>query len=354
MANYFGRMLDSVPLEPGDPQQSVGPPQQPVPPANEQELMQRTTMWDQFLQKLTDDKNFRDGILSFGTNLIQPRGPGQTQAGAFGQAVNVGRETYRRGATQDYQRSREGRLDALEERRVGAQEAQTASNIAGQEAQSESVRAATKRLNDMAPLEKQQLQQIVNQLKATNDPELLDLIKDKYFTGIELTGAQTALLLKQAELLPEEIAARYASSAQPASAVQELQVVANALRAEDPSLTPSQALLRAQDRQRGLEMKTPAEYAIEQQELLETMNIMAVDDTSRNRNNALIANNIAQYNALWLERQGTKSKAPESGLTPEQQAKLDQAVAEHRRRFGEPPTAEEMAQYRQMVMQSAQ
>ena len=144
---------------------------QPRPPANEQELAQRTNAWQRFLGALTTDPNLRNSILTFGATAMQPRQGGQTQAGQIGQAIGAGLQTYDTGKRADRQESRADRqLKAYEQ-----QVSQQGESLRGNQA-----------------LRQVQIKQIEQAIAAT-DPST-----PQGKAALDYMGAQTTALLAQA------------------------------------------------------------------------------------------------------------------------------------------------------------
>jgi len=84
-----------------------------------EDLETRKGGWKDFLTALRERPDANEALIRFGLGLMQPRAPGQTQAGAFGQAATQSLDFLQANKAAKAK-------GALEERRVGATETQAA------------------------------------------------------------------------------------------------------------------------------------------------------------------------------------------------------------------------------------
>lgn len=137
---------------PATPQVQGG--QQAAPPKSPEELQQRVGLWKQFLEKLRTDPALQDSLMRFGTTLMQPIQPGQSEAGQLGTALQSGANALRQGQARTAATEAAGRKEArdverldLERRRTtaGAEQGAEQVDINQQRADTEQFRAVTDR-----------------------------------------------------------------------------------------------------------------------------------------------------------------------------------------------------------------
>ena len=73
----MGAQLNGIPAETQAP-----------PPKTPEELQQRKSQWDVFIEQIKADPNVQMAMLRMGTNLMQPVAPGQTAAGHLGKSLD--------------------------------------------------------------------------------------------------------------------------------------------------------------------------------------------------------------------------------------------------------------------------
>lgn len=74
------------------------------PAANPQELGDRMNLWSQIAYKFQSDPNLQRSLMLTGAMLMQPKQPGQTNAGNIANAAVVGTNAYQMGQAADFER----------------------------------------------------------------------------------------------------------------------------------------------------------------------------------------------------------------------------------------------------------
>ena len=165
----FGNMLNpvsSIPNVSSTPGGAVG---DPLGVPAQDPIARRKFGWQDFFTKLSSNPNLQQTLLTAGAQLLQPRKPGQSEAGAVGQALAGGAQMYRelgRQDTADLQTER--RVKAIEERTDIASRGVDVS-AASQRAQADAQNRTLTLAEQRQPKELEQLDAAINYYKARAD-----------------------------------------------------------------------------------------------------------------------------------------------------------------------------------------
>jgi len=109
---------------------------QPKPAASAAEVEQRKAGWLAALDKVQNDPNLARALGMFGASMLQPKSPGQTTAGKFGQSYVVGQTAFDAGKLSETQLEMQKREQARRESESGAKVALEKARLPGVVAES--------------------------------------------------------------------------------------------------------------------------------------------------------------------------------------------------------------------------
>lgn len=147
-----------APTPAGQPTQGQAAGASPVPPPPPDPALfeQLRNGWREAITTLQQDPGAQQALLRFGTSLMQPIQPGQTVAGHFGQATNVGAEALLAQRARAAQATQQEKDNAFRERTLEAEgERQTERLSAADQRLKRQLEAEERRLGDRLSAEKQ-------------------------------------------------------------------------------------------------------------------------------------------------------------------------------------------------------
>lgn len=224
-------------MQPGEASTPPGGMQpQMGPPANPQELAQRTSGWDTFFKAISTPEASQ-ALINAGATMLQPRTGGVSQAGQVAKGLAVGAETFTQKQSDKAESARRDTLTDLQKRQTAAEEKRT--GFEGQRVATEQQRANDFHTQTTATLDL--LRQQIESATAENTPAAR-----KRKADLEL--AETALRNAQAANQNADAAAGGSGARMAAAGVQETNNLAQSLLVSKEAKTEAEAIIMASDR----------------------------------------------------------------------------------------------------------
>lgn len=190
----------TAPLIDGVPGMSYASFEQPVPPeveamhrpaATPAEVEVRKQGWMQVVQRAVQNPNLMRAIGMFGAQLAQPMAPGQSGAGHWSNAIQLGTTAYQFGEEAERQRARETQQDAMQRQRHDLALRQGEEGIAASQ--------STRRLNEvrLPGIEAQTRITLATEQDAIKNVQLERQRTEQLLANAKTTAEKDAIALKR-------------------------------------------------------------------------------------------------------------------------------------------------------------